>query len=449
MQTLPLEGSNIILQFRFLFSKKVFGHVITLLIGSLLAVGKRTVCAVLRFMGLQGEKRFHKYHRVLSLVNWSLLKGAKTLLFLLVGTFCSADQPIVIGIDETIERRRGDKINAKGIYRDPVRSSKSHFVKCSGLRWICMMLLAKIPWAERVWALPFLCALAPSERYHQQQGKRHKTITDWARQMIFQVHRWLKRPIVVVADSTYSVIDLLAKVRPHVTFITRLRMDAALYELPAEKQPGKAGRPALKGKRLPNLTEVLCSEHTRWQSIVVPQWYNDKEVPMQIATGTALWYHSGMDPVPIRWVLLRDPAGKKEPAALLCTDLELGAGEVIDFFIQRWTVEVTFEESRAHLGVETQRQWSDEAIARSTPCLMGLFSITALWADAIQKTKPIEVEQSAWYEKQRPTFSDALAAVRGQLWRERDFCMSDDKDKMVQIPQSWLSAVLNLLIRAA
>jgi hypothetical protein len=449
MQTLPLEGSNIILQFRSLFSKKVFQHAITLLIGSLLAIGKRTVCAVLRFMGLQDEKRFHKYHRVLSLVKWSLLKAAKTLLLLLVNRFCDPDQPIVLGIDETIERRRGDHIKAKGIYRDPVRSSKSHFVKCSGLRWVCLMLLTKIPWAARVWALPFLCALAPSERYHQQQGKKHKTITDWARQMILLVHRWLKRRIVIVADSTYAAIELLGAVRSHVTFITRLRTDAGLYGPPPQKRTGKAGRPALKGKRLPTLEEVLKSKGTQWKTVVIPQWYNEQNVRMQIATGTALWYHSGMTPVPIRWVLLKDPEGKKEPAALLCTDLELSAGEVIDFFIQRWTVEVTFEETRAHLGIETQRQWSDRAIAHTTPCLLGLFSITTLWADSLQKTQPMEVEQTAWYKKKLPTFSDALAAVRKQLWEKRDFCMSTEKDKMIQIPQSWLSSVLNLLIRAA
>jgi len=160
MQTLPLEGSDIILQFRSLFSKKVFQHVILLVAGTLLTIGNRTVCAVLRFVDLANEKHYGIYHRVLSLVKWSLLKAAKILLFLLVNRFCAPNEPIVIGIDETIERRRGEKIKAKGIYRDPVRSSKSHFVKCSGLRWICMMLLVKIPWAARVWALPFLCALA-------------------------------------------------------------------------------------------------------------------------------------------------------------------------------------------------------------------------------------------------------------------------------------------------
>jgi hypothetical protein len=174
--------------------------------------------------------------------------------------------------------------------------------------------------------------------------------------MILLVPRWLKRPIIVVADSTYAVTDLLNAVRiasGEITFITRLSMDAALYEPPGEKQAGKAGRPALKGKRLPTLEQILKSGDTLWKTLVIPQWYDQYHVSMQVATGVAVWYHSAMIPVPIRWVLLKDPQGKKDAAALLCTDLELSAGKVLDFFIQRWTVEVTFEETRAHLGIET------------------------------------------------------------------------------------------------
>ena len=403
MQTLPLEGSGIILQFRFLFSKKVFEHVKVLVHGALLAIGRRTVCAILRFMDLGAEKRFHKYHRVLSLVKWSLLKAGRTLLGLLVERFCSAAEPLVFGIDETIERRRGDQIRAKGIYRDAVRSSKTHFVKCSGLRWVCLMLLCNIPWAGHIWALPFLSVLAPSERFCAERGKRHKKITDWARQMILQLRRWLpNRLLVVVADSSYAALELLEAVRSSACFITRLRLDAALYEPAPPEQPGKRGRKRLKGKRLPTLKELIDSADTKWQTLIIPQWYNEQHVPMQGATGTAIWYHSGMPPVLVRWVLLRDPEGKKEAAALLCTDVEMRAEKIINYFIRRWTVEVTFEETRAHLGVETQRQWSDKAIARSTPCLMALFSITTLWADSLQKKAPLEVRQTACYKKEAP-----------------------------------------------
>src|SRR5262245_44847037 len=180
-----------------------------LVVGAILATGKRTVSAVLRVMGLSQERNYPKYHQVLSRAVWSGLEVSAILLRLLLKTF-DPGTPLVFGIDETIERRRGDKITAKGIYRDPVRSSKSHFVKASGLRWNSVMWLTSIPFAQRMWALPFLTALAPSERYYQNRGRTPKTLTDWARQLVYQLRRWLpNRALVVVGDSAYAALDFL------------------------------------------------------------------------------------------------------------------------------------------------------------------------------------------------------------------------------------------------
>lgn len=247
MQSIPPEGSKVILRFSSLFSKKVFEHVKVLLLGTLLCIGNRTVCAALRFMGMRDEPRFHKYHRVLSRAKWSTLHASRILLQLLVKYIGRHDEPLVFGIDETIERRRGDKIKAKGIYHDAVRSSHSHFVKCSGLRWMSMMLLCKIKWTNRIWALPFLTALAPSERYCHEQGRHHKTITGWARQMSLQLRRWLPgKSLVVVADSSYAALELLGAVRNYACLITRLRLDASLFELAPARKPGQMGRSQLK-----------------------------------------------------------------------------------------------------------------------------------------------------------------------------------------------------------
>jgi DDE superfamily endonuclease len=231
------------------------------MIGAILTPGERTVAAILRVMGQQNEKQFQNYHRVLNRAKWSSKEISRLLLLVLVSVFTAKDAPIVVGIDETIERRRGTKIAARGIYRDPVRSSKEFFVKTSGLRWISMMLLTPIPWACRAWAVPFLTVLAPSERYHALHKKRHKTITDWARQMIGQLHRWVpNRALVVVADSSYAVLDFLAAVirLPRVTIVTRLRLDAALYDPAPAHTPSTKGRPALKGKRQPTLAKRLA-----------------------------------------------------------------------------------------------------------------------------------------------------------------------------------------------
>lgn len=178
-----------------------------LVIGAILAPGERTVAAILRVMGCSDEKHYQNSHRVLNRATWSSRELSRRLLVLLVHLFVPANGPVIMGIDETIERRRGRKIAAWGVYRDPFRSSREFFVKTNGLRWISMMLLTPIPWAQRVWALPFLTVLAPSERYHQQRKMRHKTITDWAWQMILQVTLWIPdRNLVVVADGTYAVL---------------------------------------------------------------------------------------------------------------------------------------------------------------------------------------------------------------------------------------------------
>jgi len=163
MPALPIRLAPVILAFAPLFRRRVWQHAQTLLLGAILAPGRRTVTSCLRVMGLSRERRFVNYHRVLNRAHWSGRQASRLLLGLLVRRFVPAG-PIVLGIDDTIERRRGKRISAKGIYRDPVRSSHSHFVKASGLRWVSLMLLVPVPWAARTWALPFLTCLAPSER---------------------------------------------------------------------------------------------------------------------------------------------------------------------------------------------------------------------------------------------------------------------------------------------
>jgi hypothetical protein len=202
MRTLPSMMIGVLAPFAPLFSERVFEHVQVLLSGAILAPGKRTVSSALRAMGLDQQKTFHRYHRVLSHAVWSSREASRVLLDSLVEAFVAEGEPLVVGIDETLERRQGKKISAKGIYRDPARSSRSHFVKTSALRWVCLTLLAEVPWTRRVWALPFLSALAPSERYCQERGKRHKKITEWAWQMLLQLRRWQpQRKIIAVADG--------------------------------------------------------------------------------------------------------------------------------------------------------------------------------------------------------------------------------------------------------
>jgi hypothetical protein len=416
--------------------------VLILVAGAILAPGRRTVTSALSIMGLREIATFTTFHRVLNRNRWAPRDLARRLLHQLVETFVPTG-PVVLAIDETIERRWGARIKARGIYRDPVRSSHGHFVKASGLRWISLMLLAPIPWAGRVWALPFLTVLAPSERYAHERGQRHKLLTDWARQMLLQVARWLPdRQVIVVADMSYAAIELLEAVRRHLTVITRLRLDARLFDPPPARQPGQRGRPRVSGARQPTLAQRLSDPTTRWRRITVTHWYGGQDRQLAITSGTALWYHPGKS-VPIRWVLVRDEADEFEPQALLCTDLDAAPVDIVRWFVQRWSVEVTFAEVRRHLGVETQRQWSDTAIARTTPALLGLFALVTLWAGEVlnEGSKP---RRAAWYAKSHLTFSDTLAIVRAKLWSASFATSRQDRD-VVKIPR----ALLNRLTEAA
>jgi hypothetical protein len=450
MPCLPSRFAAVILCFAPLFLQRSWRHAEVLLVGAILAPGRRTVASLLRITGRARERRFVNYHRVLNRAAWSGLAAARVLLGLLLDAF-APDGPVLLGLDDTIERRRGKRISAKGVYRDPVRSSRSHFVKAGGLRWLSLMLLVPIPWAGRVWALPFLTALAPSERCCREHGWRHKKLTDWARQLVLQARRWLPgRALILVTDSSFAALDLLATLlRREVTCITRLRLDAALYGPAPPRPPGTIGRPRTKGARLPTLATVLADKATTWQRVIVPGWYGEGDRLVEICSDTAVWRHSGLPVVPIRWVLLRDPQQRFDPQALLCTDLVQEPLQIARWFVQRWQLEVTFREVRDHLGVETQRQWSEKAIARTTPCLLGLFSLVTLLAAQLSQRARLQVLACAWYRKSRPTFSDTLAAVRRQIWREQGLLMSRPSAEPLKLPPALREGITYALCHAA
>jgi hypothetical protein len=450
MLRLPPRFATIILCFAPLFFQRSWRHAEMLLIGAILTPGRRTVTSILRITGLCRERRFVNYHRVLNRAAWSGRAAARVLLGLLLDAFVPKG-PVILGIDDTIERRRGKRIRAKGIYRDPVRSSHGHFVKASGLRWLSLMLLVPVPWAGRVWALPFLTALAPSERYCREHSRRHKKLTDWARQLVLQARRWMPgRPLVLVADSGFAALELLAAlVRHRVICVTRLRLDAALYKPAPPRRPGTIGRPRTKGARLPSLAEVLTDTATVWQRVTVPGWYGGGDRLVEICSGNAVWRHAGLPVVPIRWVLLRDPRRRFDPQALLCTDLAQDPVQIVRWFVQRWQLEVTFREVRDHLGVETQRQWSDKAIARTTPCLLGVFSIVTLLGTRVGHPACLRVSATAWYHKKRPTFSDTLAAVRGQVWCDQGLFASRHSFEPAKLQPALRDGIVHALCHAA
>jgi hypothetical protein len=453
LRTLPPNMVQVLASFAPLFSKRVWQHAQLLLVGAILAPGRRTVGSALRAMGLDGFERFHRYHRVLSRARWSSLEASRILLGVLLEAFVG-EGPLILGIDETLERRYGKKIAARGVYRDPVRSTHETFVKSSGLRWVCAMLLVEIPWASRAWALPFLSALAPSERYAARRGRRHKKITEWAWQLLLVVRRWYpQREIVAVADRAYASLKLLDRCRKlgkPITFVTRLRLDAALYEPAPPRRQGQIGRPRIKGERLPNLSVVAEVPTTVWKPTKIANWYGSGDRTVEIASQTAVWYSTGLPAVPVRWVLIRDPQGAFKPQALLCTDLDADPKKILSWFVMRWQLEVTFQEVRRHLGFETQRQWSEMAIRRTTPALLGLFSLVTVFAHGRMAQAAGAFRQAAWYRKRHPTFADALAMVRKELWaQERTFCGSPPATDTIKVPKAYVERLTEAVCYAA
>jgi len=434
---LPPEIISVLAHFKPAFTQPSYRKAVVLLAGTLLARGQRTVAMALRSVGLQEHKHWAKYHHVLNRAKWSSLQVARLLLTLLVKSLVAGESWVEVVIDETLERRWGQQISKRGHWRDNLASSKGLNVSRSGLRWVVLALVVKLPWCRRRWALPCLSVLITTPKVSQQLGKRHKTLAQVAGQFVLWLRRVLPgRKLKLIGDGAYSVIELgLTCRRAQVTLIAPLRLDARLFGPPPLVTGKQVGRPRLVGQRLPNLEQVALQSSTIWHRSQF-NWYGGGRKVLDWTTGTALWYSTGTTPLPIRWVLVRDPAGRLPTKAYFSTDLEQPAPTIITDFIKRWSIEVTFEESRAHLGFETQRQWNDQAIERTTPALLGLFSLVALLGQVLYPDGQLPLPQSAWYQKTEATFGDVLALVRRALWGNFNYQTCVTAPDMVLIPRA-------------
>jgi DDE superfamily endonuclease len=390
-----------------------------LAVGALLAIGPRTVTNCLRALGLAEHPSFTAFHRVLNRNVWSGLALGRTLLQLLVPIFEPGRPFVIIGVDHTLERRRGRRIEPASHFHDAVRSTAKQKITSRGLRWVSAMLLVQVPFAGRIWGLPVLTALTPSKAWYEQHKRRYRPVTKWAELLLLTLHRWLpERMIVAVMDGEFAAIDLLHRLRRYMIVVTRLRLDACLFDPPS---PYKGhGRHPQKGARQPSLKARITDPATIWKRAVQASrtsWRTGGWI--EYASGTALWYHGGKQPLPIRWILVRYPDKRHGTEAFLCTDTQMALLDVLDCYNRRWSMETTYEEARAHLGVETQRQWSDPAIFRTTPLLFGLYSLVTLYVQQNAEWLALSPRRAAWYPKPAATFADALACLRQHLWFER------------------------------
>jgi hypothetical protein len=426
--------------FRCLFTAPTWKKMLTLLRGTLLARGRRTVTTALWHTGHEQDPHFSTFHQALNRARWSPLQASRYLLTRIIETFVQAGGSLDLVIDETLERRWGAKIRKRGHYRDSALSSHERSVSSPGLRWIVLAVVVTVPWTRQRWALPFLCVLATTPEVSAQLGIRHKTLGLRARQVVSLLRRWLpEAPIKLLGDQAYSILDLgLHCARQQITLIAPLRLDSVIHQPAPLRTPHTLGRPRVVGPRLPSLEHVLYDPETVWERLVL-DWYGEGEQALDLCSGTAWWYRFGSTPLPIRWVLTRDPAGKRPPKALFSTDQAQPAEAIVRDFMKRWSLEATFEESRAHLGIETQRQWSDRAIERTTPLLFGLYSLVALFGSVLAPDGRPPHRQAAWYQKPAATFSDILALVRRHLWGNFVFPTSRSDPDVVLVPRATLA----------
>jgi hypothetical protein len=411
-----------LLPFAAMFTQPSWLNAVALATGTLLCLNRRTVCAALRAVDGNSDKGFSRFHRFLSRAGWSGLQGAKILLGLLQEAFVPEGEPLVVAVDDSVERRRGGRIRDKGIWRDAVRSSRGFFVKVAGLRWLSLQVVVRPGFARRTWGLPFLTLLSRSEQADARRQRRHQTLPEKATWAMRLVTRWCPdRQLVVVGDGAYASLDLFWTLRQRVVCVARCRMDARFFNPPPSRKRGQRGRPRAVGTRQLTPRTRAARKTTKWVRITVPGWRtkNGKaEREVDVATSTALWSAHGKT-MAVRWVLTRDPAGHAETRVFVCSDPAQSALQILTWYAMRSAVEPTFQEARRHLGFETQRQWSDLAIHRTTPVLLGVFSLVTLWAaDLAARTGKLAVLGAAWYKKPDPTFADCLAAARRVLWAE-------------------------------
>lgn len=454
MPNLPSPILAVLAIFSPLFSKPTFIKFLTLFHAHILCKGFRTVTGLLKRLGLRDDKNFSNYHDFFNKNKWSALDGAK-ILFLKLISLLPNDATTYVSIDSTVERRKGPKIKGLNIQRDAVRSTKSRKVLVPGLNWLVCTLHIKLPWGDKIWALPFLTILMPPEKPlsssknkkdNKVKLKRHKTLNDWASQVVKIIRKWVgeSMKITIVGDNAFATY-LLANtcIDCKVNLTSRMRLDARTFEFPTAN---KNVHTNLVGKRQPTFKEMLIDPTLIW-SVSEIFWYSGKVKKIEILTGISLWYGYGIRPVPIKWVLIRDPKGASDPVALFTLDLESLAKDVVSEYISRWPIEVTFEDARRHLGMETQRQWSDMAIDRETPCILASFSIITLIALELQKANQdeIPIQTSSWYPKKHVTFSDVLAYVRRHILEKKYLSHFDQNTEM---GMKELTEIINQMVAA-
>jgi len=445
LTALPTEGEALLRALAPAFTEPTFRRFVTLLLAAVLTVGRRTVANLLRT--LRGLAPGHRtsYQRVLSQARWSGLRLACLLTRLLLRTLLPVGTVTLVG-DDTVDGHKGKCVYGKARHRDPIRSTHSYTAWRYGHKWVVLAVLVRFPFAARPWALPVLVDLYRSAEEDRRRRRPHRTPAHLLCRLVRLLLLWFpERSFLLVADGNYgthAVARFAWRHRARLTLISKFPRDANLYEPPPPYR-GK-GRPRVKGVALPKPHEVVATAQRRRLHVA---WYGGGTRRVEVVSGTGHWYKSGAGLVPVRWVFVHDHSGTHRDEYFFTTDPALKPATIIEGYTGRWNLETTFQELRAHLGLETTRGWCPKTVLRAAPCLFGLYTVVALWYQALpvaERTGGI-----AWPGKAVVTFSDALSAVRRRLWSEWVFPQAGSGAAVQKLPEPLREILLCTLAPAA
>lgn len=417
MVSIPPRVRDVFREWSDEFSGSVWPRFQVLVFAAIVCVGRHTVCRLLRIAGTLAEGHWSSYHRVLSKRRWSTWRLARSLAEHVVERFVPCG-PIALVGDDTVTQHPGKHVYGKGRHRDAVRSTHTYTAWRWGHKWVVLAIQVSLPGLNRPWALPVLCALYRSAEENKKRGHRHKTPCDLMRQLLCVLLRWFpRRKFVFAGDSGYGTHALarFATRQPRLTLISKFYKDANLSDPPPKRRPGTNGRPRVKGRKRRSPEAVVAQTKSRQRFEV--SWYGGGRREVAIVTGTAHWYKSGAGLVPVRWVFVEDRTGTHRDEYFFTTDLTLTPHQIIEAYTGRWAIEVTFEEVREHVGIETTRGRCAHTILRAEPCLFGLYTLVALWFAELPETARKDPVVT-WTGSVKPTltFSDAITLVRRQIW---------------------------------
>lgn len=414
---LPKAAEPLISAFSIAFTRPTFQRATVLILGAIMALRHRTVTNLLQTTGTLSQGHWSDFHRVLSLRVWSNWPLGRVLTALVLDLL-SPDQPVVLAVDDTNPQHQGPRVYGKGRHHDAIRSTHAHVVWVWGHKWVVLAIHVKFPFASRPWALPMLCAWYRPEELNPKEGRRHKTPLDLTMGLLAALLHWFPdRQFIVTGDGGYASHKLARFCHRHrgaLTLVARFHGDANLFEAPPTGR-GKTGRPRTKGRKLPQPQQVVAKAIRRRGTV---DWYGGKTRRVERVWGEGHWYKGGEGLVPIRWVFVHDLTGTHRDEYFFSTDPTLPPEQIVSLYTGRWSIAVTFQEVRRHLGFATPRNWCANSVLRTAPCLLGLFSWVSLIFHRLWLQRRMAPGSDSWYVKREVTFSDAIAAVRRLCWSE-------------------------------